>query len=145
MASLSTVATLVADTTTTSAQTGPAFVGGLLGYVIAAVALMGVFRKAGEPAWAAWVPFYNSYVITRIAGYNPWMFLLLFIPIVNFVFSIMIALGVGRAFGKGGAFSFFLLWLLAIIGYFVVGYGSAQFVGRGGAPALGGDKRQALV
>jgi hypothetical protein len=138
MASLSTVATLVADTTTTSAQTGTAFVGGLLGYVIVAVALMGVFRKAGEPAWAAWVPIYNSYVLTRIAGYNPWMFLLLLIPIVNIVFSIMVALGVGRAFGKGGAFSFFLLWLFAIIGYFVVGYGSAQFVGRGG-------RREALV
>jgi Family of unknown function (DUF5684) len=149
MASLSTVATLVADTTTTSAQTGPvlvaALVGGLLGYVIGAIALMGVFRKAGEPAWAAWVPIYNSYVLTRIAGYNPWMFLLLLIPIVNFFFSIMIALGLGRAFGKGGAFSFFLLWLLAIIGYFVVGYGSAQFVGRGGVRPVGDAPREALV
>ncbi|TQM58203.1 DUF5684 domain-containing protein [Humibacillus xanthopallidus] len=145
MASLSTVATLVADTTTTSAQTGPALVGGLLGYVIGAIALMGVFRKAGEPAWAAWVPFYNAYVLTRIAGYNPWMFLLFLIPIVNFIFSIMVALGLGRAFGKGGAFSFFLLWMFAIIGYFVVGYGSAQFVGRGGARAGNDGRREALV
>ncbi len=113
---------------------GGAFFGGLLGYLVAAFALMGVFKKAGEPTWAAFVPFYNSYVLTRVAGYNPWMFLLLIIPFVNFVFSILIALGVGRAFGKGGAFSFFLLWFLSIIGYFIVGYGDAQFVGRGGRP-----------
>lgn len=140
MTSLSSVATLVTDTvpTASSMQTGPAVVGGLIGYVLVAVALMGVFRKAGEPAWAAWVPFYNTYVLTRVGGYNPWMFLLLIIPIVNIVFSIMIALGVGRAFGKSGVFSFFLLWLFSLIGYFIVGYGSAQFVGRGG-------RRDALV
>lgn len=113
---------------------GGAFFGGLLGYLVAAFALMGVFKKAGEPTWAAFVPFYNSYVLTRVAGYNPWMFLLLIIPVVNFVFSILIALGVGRAFGKSGAFSFFLLWFLSIIGYLIVGYGDARFIGRGGRP-----------
>jgi hypothetical protein len=129
---------LATDTVASQGNTTASFIGGLLGYAITAIALMGVFKKAGEPAWAAWVPFYNVFVLTRIAGYNPWMFLLFLIPFVNIVFAIMVALGVGRAFGHGGAFSFFLLFLISIVGYFICGYSSDQFVGRGG-------KREALI
>lgn len=108
------------------------FVGLVAAVLIGGLVVWGALAKAGEPPWAGFVPFYGTYVMTRVAGYNPWMFLLLLIPVVNIVFSIMIALGVGRAFGKDGVFSFFLLWLLSPIGYLIVGYGGAEFVGRGG-------------
>lgn len=123
---------VAAATDTTTASPGGSIIGGLIGYLLVGFALMGVFKKAGEPGWAGFVPFYNSYLVVKLAGYNGWLFLLYLIPIVGFVFSIFVALGLGRAFGKGGAFSFFLLWLLSLIGYFVVGYDSSRYIGAGG-------------
>jgi hypothetical protein len=33
----------------------------------------------------------------------------------------------GQRFGKGGGFSFFLLWLFSAIGFLILGFGSAQY------------------
>ncbi len=38
------------------------------------------------------------------------------------MFSIIVALRIGRGFGHGGFFSFVLLWVIAPIGYFVIGF-----------------------
>ncbi|WP_223694295.1 DUF5684 domain-containing protein [Leifsonia poae] len=108
------------------------FVGGLIGYILVVLALWPVFRKAGKPGWGSLIPIYNTYLLVKIAGYHGALVILYFIPIVNIVVAIIVAFGVGRAFGRGGAFSFFLLWLLAIIGYFIVGYGNSRYVGPGG-------------
>ena len=125
---------LVAAATDTTAQSPVgSIVGGLVGYVIVGFALMGVYK---EPGWAGFVPFYNSYLLVKIAGYNGWLFLLFIIPIVGFIFGIVVALGVGKAFEKGAAFSIFLLWLFAVIGLFIVGYGGSRYVGPGGKTAL---------
>lgn len=95
--------------------------------VLLIVALWKIFEKAGEPGWAAIIPFYNTYVAFRVAGMNPWLFLLLFIPLVNFVIAIVWAIKLGAAFGKGGVWSFFLLILLPFIGYVMLGFGSATY------------------
>jgi hypothetical protein len=50
-----------------------------------------------------------------------------FIPIVNIVIHIIVALDVAKRFGKGGAFGFFLLFLLSFIGYPIIGFGKAQY------------------
>jgi hypothetical protein len=110
-------------------------VSGLIGYVIYVIALWPVLVKAGRPGWGAIIPIYNIYLLVKIAGYHGAIVILYFIPIVNLITAIVVAVGVGRAFGKGGAFSFFLLWLLSIIGYFIVGYGSSKYIGDGGRPA----------
>jgi hypothetical protein len=110
-------------------------VGGLIGYVIYVIALWPVLVKAGRPGWGAIIPIYNIYLLVKIAGYHGAIVILYFIPIVNLITAIVVAVGVGRAFGKGGAFSFFLLWLLSIIGYFIIGYGSSKYIGDGGKPA----------
>ena len=111
-------------------------VGGLVGYILYILALWPVFKKAGYPGWGAIVPIYNTYVLVKIAGHHGAWVLLYLIPIVNIVVSIIVAIGIGKAFGKGGAFSFFLLWLFALIGYFIVGYGDSRYVGPGGRPEL---------
>ena len=95
-------------------------------------ALWQVFVKAGQPGWAAIIPIYNVFVLTKLAGYHGATILLFLIPIFNIIWGIVIALGLAKAFGKGGAFGFFLLWLLSLIGYFILGYGRAEFVGRHG-------------
>lgn len=113
----------------------PAFVQGtgivgVVWYVLIAVSLWRVFSKAGFAGILALIPILNVFLLVKIAGYSAWAGLLYLIPIVGWVFSIFVALRLGERFGKGGAFSFFLLWVLAPIGYFVIGLGDARYRGR---------------
>jgi hypothetical protein len=108
-------------------------IGGLIFAVLVIAGLWAVFSKAGKPGWAAIIPFYNIYVWLKVAGRPGWWLILMFIPIVNFVISIIVSLDIAKAFGKGGAFGFFMLWLLGFIGYPILGFGSAQYRG----PAAG--------
>lgn len=96
-------------------------------YVLAVVALWKVFGKAGYFGLLALIPIVNLFIYTKIAGWSAWLTLLYLIPVVNVVFSIMVAIRIGRGFGKGGAWSFFLLWLLPIIGFFILGFGRSRY------------------
>ena len=99
-------------------------------YVIVAIALWRVFSKAGYPGVLALIPIVNVFILVKVAGYSAWATLLYLIPIVNIVFGILVALRLGERFGKGGVFSFFLLWLFSVIGYLIIGFGSAQYSER---------------
>ena len=98
-------------------------------YVVTVIALWPVFAKAGITGWSALIPIVNTYVLVKIAGHHGALTVLYLIPIVNIIVGIVVALGCGRAFGKGGAFSLSLLWLLSPLGYFIIGYGRSKFVG----------------
>jgi uncharacterized protein DUF5684 len=118
-----------------SSNTGGLIAGLLVGLVVVVfmiAAMWKVFSKAGKPGWAAIIPIYNTYVLCKVAGRPGWWTVLFFIPLVDIVISIIVALDVAKAFGKGGAFGFFLLWLLPIIGYPILGYGGATY--QGGRP-----------
>lgn len=100
---------------------------GLIVYVIVAIALWKVFTKAGVPGILAIIPIVNTIFLIKIAGMSGWLVLLYLIPLVNIIFAIVVAVKLGKNFGKNGVFSFFLLWLLPFIGYFILGFGSAQY------------------
>lgn len=117
----------ITDQADITAGLGAYSIVGLIFYVLVAVALWKVFTKAGYPGILAIIPIVNLFILVKVAGFSAWLGLLYLIPIVNIVFSIIVALRVGRAFGKGGAFSFFLLWLFAFVGYFIVGFGDAKY------------------
>lgn len=106
---------------------GTTSVVGLIFYVIVAIALWKVFTKAGYPGILAIIPIVNLIFLIKIAGLSGWFVLLYLIPIVNIVMSIVVAIRLGKNFGKGGLFSFFLLWLFSFIGYFIIGFGSSQY------------------
>ncbi|MGO1538208.1 MAG: DUF5684 domain-containing protein [Leucobacter sp.] len=99
-------------------------------YVVIVIALWRVFSKAGYPGILAIIPIVNAFFLVKIAGYSFWMTLLYLVPIVNIVFGIFVAIRLGERFGKGGVFSFFLLWLFAFIGYFIIGFGGATYTRR---------------
>ena len=99
----------------------------LIFYVLVAIALWRVFDKAGYPGWLAIIPIVNLFVLVKIAGFSAWLGLLYLIPIVNIVLGIIVAIRVGRAFGHGAVFSFFLLWLIAFVGYFIIGFGKDTY------------------
>jgi len=111
----------------TAAAAGGSALGTIIYLVIAVVAIVAlwkIFTKAGEPGWASIIPFYNTFTLFKIAGLNPWLFLLLLIPFVNIVIAIWVALKLGAAFGKSGVWSFFLLVVFSLIGWLILGFGS---------------------
>ncbi len=96
--------------------------------VLTIIACWKVFTKAGKPGWACIVPFYSQYCLFDIAWGNGWLFLLSFVPCVNFVIMIMLYLKLAKAFGKGTGFGLGLVFLNAIF-MLILGFGDAQYIG----------------
>jgi hypothetical protein len=96
-------------------------------YVLMVVALWRVFSKAGYAGWLAIIPIVNVVFLTKVAGFSGWLALLYLIPIVGFVFHIVVQLRVGRAFGHGWVFSIFLLALFYVIGYLIIGFSDDRY------------------
>jgi hypothetical protein len=109
------------------ASPGASFLGLALG-VLAIVALWKIFQKAGEPGWAAIVPFYNLYVLFKITWGNGWKFLFLLIPIANIVFAIITMVKLAKAFGKSGGFAVGLIFL-SVIFYCILAFDQSQYLG----------------
>lgn len=123
--------TILADSDQTTAPVyGPASGGGLLVYVLVVIGLWGMFRKADYPGWFALIPILNLWTLIKVAGRTGWAILLYIIPLVNIIVALVNAFDIGRKFGKGGLFSFFLLFLFAPIGYLILGLGSARYDAR---------------
>jgi hypothetical protein len=93
-----------------------------------------VFAKAGQPGWAAIVPFYNTYIYLKIAERPGWWILLLFIPIVNIVIWIIATVDFVKAYGKGAGFAVGMIFLAPIF-LPMLAFGSARYVGLGGQQA----------
>lgn len=100
----------------------------LVFYVVCVIGMWKMFEKADKPGWASLIPFYNLYCLFDIAWGTGWLFLLSFIPCVNFVISIMLAFKMAKAYGQGTAFGFGL-FLLTPIFYMILGFGDAEYIG----------------
>ncbi len=123
-------------TTTTTVNTGAVgavlVIYWLLILVLAVLAIAGMwktFAKAGKPGWAAIVPIYNIIVMLEIINRPLWWIILFFIPFVNFIVYIIISLDMAKAFGKSATFGIIGLWLFSFIGYLMLGFGQAKYVG----------------
>lgn len=103
--------------------------------VLMIVAMWKVFEKAGQPGWAAIIPFYNCYVLLKIAGKPGWWLILMLIPIVNLVFFFLACMGVAENFGKGGGFAVGLFFL-SFIFFPILAFGDAQYSGAVAAGAV---------
>ena len=86
-----------------------------------------MFEKAGEKGWKSIIPFYNTFTLFKIAGYNGWMFLLLIIPIVNILIAILLSLRIAARFGKSDIFAIIAIVLFNPIGYWIIGLGDAKY------------------
>jgi hypothetical protein len=105
--------------------------------LIAIVAIAGMwktFEKAGQPGWAAIIPIYNIYIMTKIGGKPGWWTVLCLIPIVNYVFFIWLTNMISKSFGKDEGFTVGLV-LLGFIFWPVLGFGDAKYQGPFGDPA----------
>ncbi len=94
-----------------------------------------IFEKAGQPGWAAIVPFYNTYVlIVEVCKQPPIWFWLTLVPCANIVALLFIVFvlpfKLAEKFGKDTGFAVGLL-LLGIVFYPILAFGDAQYVDRG--------------
>ncbi len=85
-----------------------------------------VFEKAGQPGWAIIIPFYNIYILLKIANKPGWWLILFLIPLVNFVVAILVSINVAKAFGKGAGFGIGLAFL-GFIFYPILAFTDAEY------------------
>lgn len=103
-------------------------------FVFGIVCMWKLFKKAGEPGWAALIPIYNVIVFMRVAKMSLWWLLLIlgiFIPFVGggfaIVFNVMQAIKLAQAFRKGTGFAFGLFFL-SFIFIPILAFGSAKHI-----------------
>jgi len=101
---------------------------GLAFLVLVVAGMWKVFTKAGQPGWAVLVPILNLYFLLKIAGRPGWWLILMFIPLVNIIIAIIVAMEIATAFGKGAGFGLGLVFL-GFIFYPILGFGDATYVG----------------
>ena len=85
-----------------------------------------IYVKAGKPGWGCIVPIYNIILQLEIAGRPIWWIFLMFIPFVNFIIAIIIALDIAKAFGKETGFGIGMI-LLPIIFYTILAFDSSEY------------------
>lgn len=103
----------------------------VIGFLFAALALTvagywRTFEKAGEPGWAALVPFYNLWVVCRIGHCARFWFWLSFVPVLNAFAAVRIAVGVADQFGRGIPFGIALL-VVPCAAWPMLGFGRFQY------------------
>jgi hypothetical protein len=97
------------------------------------IAMWKVFEKAGQPGWAAIIPIYNIYIMTKIGGKPGIWTLLMFIPFINLIFAIWLYNMVSKSFGKDEGFTVGLV-LFGIIFWPILGFGKSKYIGPFGNP-----------
>lgn len=119
---------LAQDTTDYTAPTGGGAPGiiSLILCLVVLVAFWKLFTKAGQPGWAAIIPIFNLYILCKIAGRPGWWVILMFIPLVNFIIWIVIAIDVAKKFGKGAGFGVGIA-LLSFIFVPILAFGDARY------------------
>jgi len=106
-------------------------------FAIAIVSIAGMwkaFEKAGQPGWAAIIPIYNIYIMTKITGKPAIWTLLCIIPIINYIFFVWLLNMVSKSFGKDVGFTLGLIFL-GFIFWPLLGFGDAKYQGPFGDPA----------
>lgn len=97
--------------------------------IVLIVANWKIFTKAGKPGWAILIPIYNIIVMLQIID-KPvwWIFMLIFVPIANIVFAIMIIYNLVLKFGQPG-WHVILALLFGIIYYPYLAFSKASYQG----------------
>ena len=96
-----------------------------------ALTIMGMwkmFTKAGKPGWASLIPIYNIVVLGQIAGWEGSKIILLFIPVLNIVFGIMLMLDLAKAYGKESGFAVGMV-ILPMVCFPILGFDKSVYVG----------------
>ena len=95
-----------------SQNTSVSYTADIMG-IAAIVGMWKMLEKAGEPGWAALIPFYNMYKFCGVVMGQPWYwvrFLVFIIPIVGWIAGIYFTWQMCKATFGGWVISFRLLY-----------------------------------
>ena len=101
--------------------------------ILVCVARWKMFKKAGVDGWESLIPVHNVIVEMKLGKLETyWYFLNLIVifAIGPIVLAFWKNIRLAKAFGKSAAFGVFLLTLLPFIGYPMLGFGKAEYVGE---------------
>jgi hypothetical protein len=129
-----TLLSTLTDSSSAASAGASAYIGGLIGYLIAGIAYYGIFNKAGEAGWQGFIPIWNAIVLLKISGKPAWWIVLFLIPVVNLVFAILVAHALSLSFGHGAGFTVGLIFL-SIIFLFILAFSSNTYRGPSGLGA----------
>jgi|TARA_B100001245_G_scaffold116832_1_gene85765 hypothetical protein len=86
----------------------------LVSYAISSFLLGRVFKKAGVPQWAAWVPLYNMWKLLEMGnqhGYWAIFALLPFVGLISIIFVYIAMYHIGKKLGKEDWFVLLAIFL----------------------------------
>jgi hypothetical protein len=91
-----------------------------------------IFKKAGRQWWEAIIPIYNAYIMTKIVGLPWWILFGFFVPIINWVISVVMYYYLSKRFGFDILFTLGLVFLpfifLPILGFGGALYTSSEII-----------------
>lgn len=109
-------------------------------YVVQVIAYWKLFTKAGEPGWKSIIPFYNSYILFKIAWSTKFFWLMLAVAVGGgFIGGILAAL-LSETAAVVVAFVMIVYWIIAVFAIvisIVLCVKLAQAYGKGVGFAIG--------
>jgi signal peptidase I len=72
----------------------------IAGLILSEYGLSGMFRKAGIPAWKAWIPYYNTWEMINVSRNRKWIFFCQFIPFAGPFFTLALLIDFVKLFGR---------------------------------------------
>lgn len=97
----------------------------ILFIVFEAICMWIVYKKLGVSGWASIVPIYNIYVLFELANIPMWMFILLFIPLINFYPMYLVYTSLVDRLGKKRIYAILMLFIPFII-YPILAFSKAK-------------------
>jgi hypothetical protein len=112
-------------------------------YVVNALFMMFIFKKAGVDGWKAWVPVYNTVKFFQLGGQNPLYILFTLIPFVGpfimTIFGIIAAYNIGLKLGKDGAYVVLYIFL-PVVWLIILGVDKSTWKDSLGTASLAPEK-----
>lgn len=100
----------------------------IISIILSIIGLCKLYIKAGEPGWKAIVPIYNTMTMAKIALWNPWLGLLVLLPVVGWLVMLYISFKFIKQFNVSDGMAVLSL-LIAPIVYLIVGFGEYEYIG----------------
>ena len=107
------------------------------------IATWKLYAKAGEAGWKSLIPIYNAWVFLRMGGQSSWWALVIFVPLINVVAAVFLAIAaynIGLKLGKEGWWVVIYIFASSIW-YLLLGFGKSTWQ----APTAGGSDAPAFV